>query len=268
MSQKSKKEYIKKRQKEYNLKNKERIRERAKEYQLKNKERIRERAKEYQLKNKERIREQRKEYYNKPENKKHLKEYQLKNKERRAKKRKEWYLKNQEHMKEYRLKMKEYMKEYGKKYYQENIEATKVRHKKWRLENKEYNKKYEKEYRSRPEKRELIRNRKRNQYQTDINFRLKELCRKRVLSALKFNHKSARTMELIGCTIGELRRHLESLFEPWMTWENQGRGGWDVDHIIACATFDLTDPEQQRACFNWSNLQPLEHIENIKKGVG
>jgi hypothetical protein len=50
-----------------------------------------------------------------------------------------------------------------------------------------------------------------------------------------------------------------------MTWKNHGL--WDVDHIKACTNFDLTDSEQQRACFNWSNLQPLEHIANIKKGA-
>ena len=129
-------------------------------------------------------------------------------------------------------------------------------------------KEYQKEYNSRLEVRIRTKARLKNRYHTDINFRLENLCRSRVYKALKFNHKSARTMELIGCTVDELRQHLESLFEPWMTWENQGRGGWDVDHIIACATFDLTDPEQQRACFNWSNLQPMEHIENIKKGAG
>ena len=74
-------------------------------------------------------------------------------------------------------------------------------------------------------------------------------------------------MELIGCTPDELRRHMESLFEPWMTWENQGRGGWDIEHIKACFHFNLADPEQQCACFNWSNLQPMEHIANIRKGV-
>ena len=79
--------------------------------------------------------------------------------------------------------------------------------------------------------------------------------------------KAASTIKLIGCTIEELRKHIESLFEPWMTWENQGLGGWDLDHIKACVKFDFTDPEQQRACFNWSNLQPLEHIENMKKGA-
>ena len=73
-------------------------------------------------------------------------------------------------------------------------------------------------------------------------------------------------MKLIGCTPDELRQHLESKFEPWMNWENQGLGGWDMDHIKACFHFNLEDPKQQRACFNWSNLQPMEHIANLKKG--
>ena len=76
-------------------------------------------------------------------------------------------------------------------------------------------------------------------------------------------------MELIGCTMDELWIHLESSpnWETWMTRENYGRsGGWDVDHIKPCCKFDLTDPIQQHACFHWSNLQPMEHIANIKKG--
>ena len=76
-------------------------------------------------------------------------------------------------------------------------------------------------------------------------------------------------MELIGCTLEQLWVHLESSpkWEPWMTRENYGRsGGWDIDHIKACVNFDSTDPTHQRECMNWSNLQPMEHIENIKKG--
>jgi hypothetical protein len=74
-------------------------------------------------------------------------------------------------------------------------------------------------------------------------------------------------MELIGCTIEELWLHLESQFEPWMTRENYGKKGWDIDHIKACSKFDFTDPAQQRECMNWSNLQPMEHIKNISKGT-
>jgi len=49
-----------------------------------------------------------------------------------------------------------------------------------------------------------------------------------------------------------------------MSWAN--RNMWHIDHIVPCARFDLTDPEQQKACFNWKNLQPLWAMENIKKG--
>ena len=49
-----------------------------------------------------------------------------------------------------------------------------------------------------------------------------------------------------------------------MTWQNYG-DGWHIDHIHPCAAFDLTDPEQQKACFHWSNLQPLWAIDNFRK---
>jgi hypothetical protein len=50
-----------------------------------------------------------------------------------------------------------------------------------------------------------------------------------------------------------------------MTWENYGPV-WHVDHIRPCASFDLTDPAQQRECFHFSNLQPLFAAENLAKG--
>ncbi len=106
-----------------------------------------------------------------------------------------------------------------------------------------------------------------NRYKTNINFRLTKLLRTRLRQALKGIDKSDLTLELIGCTIDELKKHLESKFEPWMSWENQGRGGWDIDHIIAMSKFDLKCPVQQHACCHWSNLQPLGHIANMKKGT-
>ena len=99
----------------------------------------------------------------------------------------------------------------------------------------------------------------------DIYFKLRHNCRARIGKVLKGKSKSAPTMKLIGCTIEELWAHLESKFEPWMTRENHGL--WHVDHIKACSKFDLTDPAQQRKCFHWSNLQPLEAVANIRKGT-
>lgn len=78
-----------------------------------------------------------------------------------------------------------------------------------------------------------------------------------------------RTLDLLGCSIVELRESLEALFKPGMTWENYGFGAgkWNVDHIKPCALFDLSDPEQQRLCFHHTNLQPLWHFDNLKKSA-
>ena len=203
--------------------------------------------KEWRLKNVERLKERKKEWYLK--NKEQIKEYQLKNKEYIKEKKREYYLKNIEQRKEYLLKNREHILAQKKEHYLKNIEQIK-------------------EYHRRPKTQERRRNRVNNRYNTDINFRLLTICRARVYKALKGFDKSAPTMELIGCTPDELRSHIESKFEPWMNWENQGKGGWDIEHIKACANFNLVDPEQQRECFNWSNLKPMEHIDNIKKGVG
>ena len=71
---------------------------------------------------------------------------------------------------------------------------------------------------------------------------------------------------LLGCSRDHLRRHLESRFQPGMTWENYGRYGWHVDHVIPCSAFDLTNPDEVRKCFHFSNLQPLWWRDNIIKG--
>lgn len=96
--------------------------------------------------------------------------------------------------------------------------------------------------------------------------RLRTNLRSRVWGALRGRCKAASTVELLGCTIPELRSHLESQFRPGMTWENYGPV-WHVDHVRPCASFDLLDPVQQRACFHYTNLQPLFMMENLTKGA-
>ena len=190
----------------------------------------------------------------KEQRKEYTKQWRLKNKERTKEVSKEYYSKNKEerlkYFKKYYSKNKEYKKAQMREYYLKNIEKKKE----YKLKNREHFKEYKREYENK-------------RYKTDINFRISKICRTRILQALKGLSKSASTMKLIGCTIDELRNHIESKFEPWMTWGNQGRGGWDIEHIKACANFNLVDPEQQCACFNWRNLQPMEHIANIKKGA-
>jgi hypothetical protein len=63
----------------------------------------------------------------------------------------------------------------------------------------------------------------------------------------------------------ELRAHLEHQFKDGMTWDNHGE--WHIDHIKPCVQFDLTDPEQQKECFHYTNMQPLWAFENQSKGA-
>ena len=98
-----------------------------------------------------------------------------------------------------------------------------------------------------------------------INHRLAKNLSVRMCSALKNKYKSKSIPNLIGCSIEQLKQHLEKQFRRGMTWGNYGRCGWHVDHIIPCSKFDLTIIEEQKKCFNFSNLQPLWALENILK---
>lgn len=51
-----------------------------------------------------------------------------------------------------------------------------------------------------------------------------------------------------------------------MSWDNHGKF-WHIDHITPCKSFDLTDPIQQKICFNYMNLQPLWNYENLQKNI-
>lgn len=105
-------------------------------------------------------------------------------------------------------------------------------------------------------------------FKTDKDFYMRKTLSSRVREALrrKCGIKSARTMDLIGCTVDELRRYLEAKFKPGMNWDNWARDGWHIDHVRPCSSFDLTIPEEQAKCFHYTNLQPLWARENMQKG--
>ncbi len=76
-------------------------------------------------------------------------------------------------------------------------------------------------------------------------------------------NKAKKTIKLLDCTIPELKKYLEKQFKKGMTWNNYGK--WHVDHIRPCCKFDLSKPEEQLKCFNYTNLQPLWAEENLRK---
>jgi len=84
--------------------------------------------------------------------------------------------------------------------------------------------------------------------------------------ALSGTNKVASTEELLGCSFDVFVEHLQSQFKDGMSWDNRGRAGWHIDHIRPCASFDLSDPDQQRQCFHYTNMQPLWAADNLSKG--
>ena len=101
-------------------------------------------------------------------------------------------------------------------------------------------------------------------YRHSTNAKLKASLRSRLYAFVKGKNKKS-SFEYVGCSIGELKKHLSFQFTEGMSWENYG--DWHIDHIKPCASFDLSIEEEKHKCFNYSNLQPLWAKDNLKKGT-
>jgi hypothetical protein len=232
--------------KNYRLNNKEKILKNVKKWSLNNQEKVKKYKNKYYEKNKISILKLNKQIYNKNKDKilEKQKIYALNNKEKIKQRNHNYYIKN-------RIKILEKQKIYSKI-------------------NKEKKKKYNKENKL----RDSIQHNKytKDKYQNNINYKITHLLRTRINLALKRNTKFGHTLELLGCSIYFLKKHLESKFTEGMSWDNYGKGingkgmqEWHIDHIRPCASFDLSKPEEQRKCFHYSNLQPLWAIDNLIK---
>lgn len=277
------KEKILIRVKEYQIKNKEKIKIKKKESYLKNREQILLKGKQYRLDNVEKIRIRTKKYRTNNKEKKRETDrlYRSKNIEKIKINKKLYHqkVKNTEAYKEKRRasskiynqtpKRKEWNRLYAKKNYQKNKDRQDIywidnpeslqRRESWK---KTYNKTYKKQYRLRINLQ--IKTRREN----DPNFKMRQTLRSRVWTVLKRKNKSksASTLTLLGVdNVETVINHIEKQFKSWMTWKNHG--DWHLDHIMPCASFNLTCPVQQLACFNYKNLRPLEAMENMKKGA-
>lgn len=101
---------------------------------------------------------------------------------------------------------------------------------------------------------------------------MRRLLRCRIYNALirgsadtaRTDRKAMPTMQLVGCSMAKLRRHMAAQFSDGMTWANMGE--WHIDHIVPCSAFDLSKPENQQRCFHFSNLRPMWGSANIRKG--
>ncbi len=222
---------------------------------------------EFQERNREKRNEKAKLYARTPECKKHRQEYNKARTERGEtkqyassyrKKNKDKCLRNvlaynQRHpdrVKATKEKSKDKTAEWHRDNYQKNKEQILARNKEWDCAN-------------RHQRNERIKER----LKTDPQFKMVRLLRDRLRSALSDQgaKKEYSAKQLLGCDSVTLREYIESLFTEGMAWDNHGFHGWHIDHIVPCAAFDLTNIEDQKKCFHYTNLKPVWGIENIKK---
>jgi hypothetical protein len=232
------------RSREYTAKNAGKIAKRARDWYYGNWKRARAARDRYAAENKEKLSEARSRW--KTNNVERLRELQRK-----------WRKKNREHYRRmqaaYRKKNRERLNAWMRAHYAKNKDRRNAINQKWKNANRDQ---------LAQARRKYVRQR----YATDIQFKLANIIRSRLIRVLKGRRKGVKTLELLGCSFNELKLHLESGFDEKMTWDNHGTY-WHVDHIIPLAVFDLTDEEDLRAACNYRNLQPLEATANMKKGA-
>lgn len=141
----------------------------------------------------------------------------------------------------------------NKNYERNNGSKAKERNKRWYNDNKD--------------KIKDIRNRyKKKKYNSDPLFKLSENVRNLIRASLNSigKKKNTKTELILGCSFEEFKTHIESLWQPWMNWDNKGnpKDGiyepnktWDIDHIIPSSSA-ITE-EDVFSLNHYSNYQPL-----------
>ena len=115
-----------------------------------------------------------------------------------------------------------------------------------------------------------------DRFNSDPAFRLRNNLRRAIWEALRFTggSKGGRSiLAYLPYTMDVLKAHLESLWEPWMTWANYGALNplirtWQIDHVVPQASLPFDDFSHPNFLLCWSltNLRPLESSKNIEKG--
>ena len=173
--------------------------------------------------------------------------------------------KNKDRIKEYckvwRFENKDKIKDEKIKYYESNRDLILEKTSKRYEENKNQKIEYQKEYQSnnKDKRNRYLSERRKNDNLFRLTINIRNLINN---SFYKLGYsKKSKTIEILGCTFDELKLHLESKFEDWMTWENRGiytgelNSGWDIDHIIPLSS--AKSEEEIIGLNHYTNLQPL-----------
>jgi hypothetical protein len=153
---------------------------------------------------------------------------------------------------------------YDQKYREINADLIKTKRRKAyeRDKLKISNRKKEEYQRNKPKHAERARLRLKN-----IQYKIKSNLSRRIRSLINKKEFDIFTLKLLGCDLSFFKNYIETKFQDGMNWENYGLYGWHLDHIKPCASFDLTDENQVKNCFHYTNFQPLWAKDNLSKGA-
>jgi hypothetical protein len=166
-------------------------------------------------------------------------------------------------------------KQDSKTYYIENKDT--IREKQTEYNARNADKASERRRVTRTSRGDVIREQNRNSHQERMKDPVKKLrhtIRARFKTAFNGNFSGGAAIEALGCSVLELKQHLESMFYDnmetgeKMTWDNYGLFGWHVDHIIPVSTIlGRDDVAQISIVCHYTNLRPLWAKENLVKGA-
>lgn len=191
--------------------------------------------------------------------------------------------------KEYYKNNSEIFKAKSKTWYENNIrwqnnkEKYSLSTKKWVNENKEYIKLKQKEYRYKNKEFIYKRNNEynRNKSKTDPTFKIRRNVSRLINIMLNGEKGGKSILKYLPYTMIQLKQHIESQFEPWMTWQNWGQykidswndqdpatWTWQLDHIIPQSKLLYTSMEDEnfKKCWGLENLRPYSAKQNILGG--
>jgi hypothetical protein len=177
--------------------------------------------------------------------------------------------------------------------YKENISWHRDYCKANKKKKQEYNKKYYSKnrekllsYRGNRREKDLtnLKHYNKNRRKKDPSFKLRAYVSNsigRYLIANGSSKKGESILKYLPYTIEELRLHIESLFEAWMSWDNYGRYSinwdennqvtwtWQLDHIVphSMLPYDSFEHPNFLKCWALDNLRPLSAKQNIIDGA-
>lgn len=158
--------------------------------------------------------------------------------------------KNRRWKREWAERNRESLRKASRAYYR----ANKSKIKQWHLEHKE-------------EYTEARKERKKNDYglvrRDSLYSQVNKLIRG-YKAGKKLHH--SKLEDVLGCTKQEFIQHLESTLPKGRSIKKDyGRGldKYQVDHIIPCSLYDLTDESEVKMCFNWRNMRLVTARVNL-----